>query len=73
MQLGLGFSPLKSGLMMVPTAIAGIAAKYFGPKLIVQFGYRRVLIVNTFLVGLGIAWFSLIAENLPFWYFSFSF
>jgi EmrB/QacA subfamily drug resistance transporter len=66
-QISLGFSPLESGLMMVPVALAGMVSKQFVVPLIREFGYRRVLVGNTVLVGLAMASFSLISPNEPVW------
>ena len=43
-QVSLGFSPLDSGMMMVPVALAGMVSKRFVVPLIREFGYRRVLV-----------------------------
>jgi EmrB/QacA subfamily drug resistance transporter len=67
LQLTLGFTPLQAGLMMVPVAIAGIFVKRMGTPLIERFGYRRVLLVNTVLVGLAICSFALVSPNEPLW------
>jgi EmrB/QacA subfamily drug resistance transporter len=66
-QIGLGFSPLESGLTMVPVALAGMLSKRFVVPLIREFGYRRVLVGNTILVGLAMASFALISPGEPVW------
>ena len=61
LQVGLGYSPLYAGMMMLPVAMAGIAVKRAATPLIMHFGYRRVLVVNTFAVGLmmaSLAWMT---------------
>ncbi|BCL75694.1 MFS transporter [Jeongeupia sp. HS-3] len=67
LQISLGFSPLEAGLMMLPTAIAGLAAKSWVSPLIRRFGYRQVLVVNTFLTGLMIMSFALFSPQEPLW------
>ncbi|MEO7162483.1 MAG: DHA2 family efflux MFS transporter permease subunit, partial [Bdellovibrionia bacterium] len=57
LQVGLGYSPFKAGLTMIPVAVAAILAKRFASPLIMRAGYRKFLIINTFLVGIGIASF----------------
>ena len=58
LQLALGFSPLQAGMMMIPLVIGSIFVKNFATRLIQNFGYYRVLVVNTLLVGLGIMSFA---------------
>jgi len=65
LQISLGYSPLNAGLMMVPVTVAGMASKSLATRLIERYGYRRVLVVNTFVVGLVMASFALISPTLP--------
>jgi len=65
LQVGLGYSPLYAGMMMLPVAIAGIAVKRAATPLIMHFGYRRVLVVNTFAVGLMMASLALMTPEQP--------
>lgn len=67
LQVGLGMSPMNAGLMMVPVALAGMAAKRAAVKLVGRFGYRRVLMLNTVLVGVAMASFALIDIGQPLW------
>ncbi|WP_044103220.1 multidrug transporter subunit MdtD, partial [Xanthomonas citri] len=67
LQVGLGMSPMNAGLMMVPVALAGMAAKRAAVKLVGRFGYRRVLMLNTVLVGLAMASFALVDVGQPLW------
>ncbi|MCD7100035.1 multidrug transporter subunit MdtD [Stenotrophomonas sp. MMGLT7] len=60
LQVGLGMSPMNAGLMMIPVALAGMASKRAAVKLVERFGYRRVLMVNTVLVGIAMASFMLV-------------
>jgi EmrB/QacA subfamily drug resistance transporter len=65
LQVSMGYSPLDAGLMMLPIALAGMAMKRFATSLILRWGYRRVLVVNTVLVGLAMASFALTAPGQP--------
>jgi EmrB/QacA subfamily drug resistance transporter len=67
MQVGMGYSPLQAGLMMLPVAIAGMAVKRLATPLITRAGYRRVLVGNTLLVGLTMASFALTFLGQPWW------
>ncbi len=53
--------------MMLPVAAAGMLSKRLVTRLIVSHGYRRVLLVNTVLVGLTMASFSLTSAHQPLW------
>jgi EmrB/QacA subfamily drug resistance transporter len=68
LQVSLGYSPLQAGLMMIPVAVAGIAVKSLVTPLIKHFGYRKVLLVNTILVGLAINSFALVSPGEPLWF-----
>lgn len=67
LQVSLGFSPFEAGLMMLPATIAGMLAKRLATRLIERHGYRKVLVANTFLVGLVMASFALIRHGQPVW------
>jgi EmrB/QacA subfamily drug resistance transporter len=66
-QVGLGFTPIQSGLMMMPQAIAAISLKFTMPKILARFGYRGVLISNTLLIGMLILLFATIGKSTPLW------
>jgi EmrB/QacA subfamily drug resistance transporter len=67
LQVMLGYSPLDAGLMMIPVALAGLLTKRVGMRLIGHFGYRRLLIVNTLVVGAVIASFATFSVQQPLW------
>lgn len=58
-QVGQGYSPLHTGLLMLPIALSGIAVKSIAHRLVSRFGYRRVLFANTLLIGATIASFAI--------------
>ena len=66
-QVGLGFTPVESGLLLMPQAFAAMSLKLTMPKILKRFGYRRVLIVNTVLIGAMIASFATIGAATPIW------
>jgi EmrB/QacA subfamily drug resistance transporter len=66
-QVGLGYSPIESGLLMMPQAIAAMSLKMTMPKILARFGYRAVLISNTVIIGLLIVLFSTIGLKTPVW------
>ncbi|VTU30040.1 High-copy suppressor of rspA [Variovorax sp. SRS16] len=63
LQVSLGYTPLRAGLTMLPIALAGMAMKRLTTPLIMRYGYRRVLVANTSLVGLSMASFGLMAPG----------
>jgi EmrB/QacA subfamily drug resistance transporter len=66
-QVGLGFSPVQSGLMMMPQAMAAMSLKATMPRILKRFGYRCVLISNTVILGLMILLFATIGAHTPVW------
>jgi EmrB/QacA subfamily drug resistance transporter len=66
-QVGLGFSPIQSGLLILPQALAAMSLKLTMPHILRKFGFRRVLIANTVALGLMIFLFSTIDIGTPVW------
>jgi EmrB/QacA subfamily drug resistance transporter len=66
-QVGLGFTPIQSGLLMMPQAIAAMSLKMTMPRILARFGYRAVLISNTVILGLLILFFADIGVSTPLW------
>ncbi|KQM80395.1 multidrug transporter subunit MdtD [Xylophilus sp. Leaf220] len=67
LQVAMGYTPAQAGMMLLPVALAGMAAKPAVTRLVVRYGYRQVLIVNTLLVGLAMASFALASPDQPVW------
>jgi len=66
-QVGLGYSPIQSGLLILPQALAAMSLKLTMPPILKRFGFRRVLIANTVFLGLMIFLFSTIDAGTPVW------
>jgi EmrB/QacA subfamily drug resistance transporter len=66
-QVGLGFTPIQSGLLMMPQAFAAMSLKMTMPRILNLFGYRAVLIANTVILGLLILLFATIGVGTPVW------
>jgi EmrB/QacA subfamily drug resistance transporter len=66
-QVGLGFTPIQSGLLIMPQALAAISLKMTMPGIIARFGYRGVLVSNTIILGLLILLFATIGVGTPVW------
>ncbi len=66
-QVGLGYPPWQAGLLTMPQAGAAIGMKIMSKPLLARFGHRRVLGVNTLLLGGLIMVFTLINPTTPVW------
>ena len=66
-QVGLGFTPVQSGMLLMPQAIAAMSLKVTMPKILARVGYRGVLISNTIVLGLMILLFATIGAGTPVW------
>ena len=66
-QVGLGFTPVQSGLLIVPQAVAAVALKFAAPRILTRFGYRAVLISNTLIIGIMLSLFATIGLHTPAW------
>jgi MFS family permease len=66
-QVGLGFSPIQSGLLIMPQAFAAMSLKLTMPLILRKFGYRTVLIANTIMLGVMIMLFATINLETPVW------
>jgi EmrB/QacA subfamily drug resistance transporter len=66
-QVGLGFAPVQSGLLIMPQSIAAIGLKMATPRILTRFGYRRVLLANTIALGTAIALFATVSAHTSVW------
>ncbi|NNH38764.1 multidrug transporter subunit MdtD [Acinetobacter terrae] len=67
LQVAFGFEPFITGLLMIPTVLGSLASKPIIRQIIQRFGYRKVLLVNTLLVGACIASFALTTADTLIW------
>ena len=67
LQVAFGFEPFITGLLMIPTVLGSLASKPVIRQIVQRFGYRKILLVNTLLVGACIASFALTTANTPIW------
>jgi EmrB/QacA subfamily drug resistance transporter len=65
LQIGLGINPQLSGMLLAPTAIGVLLIKPFSLPLLRYFGYKRLLIYNTMLVGAAMWTFMIINASTP--------
>jgi len=66
-QVGLGLTPVQSGLLIMPQAAAAMSTKFLMPKLLDRFGYRGVLVSNTVILGVLLMLFATIRPGTPIW------
>jgi EmrB/QacA subfamily drug resistance transporter len=66
-QVGMGFTPIQSGLLIMPQAVAAMSLKMTMPRILRSFGYRAVLISNTVILGVLIWLFAAIGVGTPIW------
>jgi EmrB/QacA subfamily drug resistance transporter len=66
-QVGLGFTPIQSGLLIMPQAMAAMSTKFLLPRILRRVGYRGVLISNTIILGVLVMLFATIGPYTPVW------
>jgi len=66
-QIGLGYSAVQSGLLVMPQAMAAIGLKLIVTRILARFGYRTVLLANTLILGVLIMGFATIDVGTPAW------
>ena len=66
-QIGLGLTPVQSGLLIMPQALASMTTKPLLPRVLERFGYRNVLICNTLALGCMLMLFGTIGRHTPIW------
>lgn len=66
-QMGLGFTPVQSGLLIMPQAVAAMSIKPVMQRILMRAGYRGVLVSNTVILGLLLFLFAAIGLRTPVW------
>ncbi|RUV45456.1 MAG: MFS transporter [Mesorhizobium sp.] len=66
-QLGFGMSAVQAGSLTFVAAIGSLLMRFFMPRILNRFGFKRVLIVNTPIAALLVAGFALMQESTPPW------
>jgi EmrB/QacA subfamily drug resistance transporter len=64
-QLGLGLPAWQSGLLMMPAVAAAMGMKLLSSRILRHFGYRKVLILNTLMIGVTISLFAGVNAATP--------
>ncbi len=68
LQISLGYSAQNSGFLIAPMAAGVLLLKPFSLPLLRRFGYKKLLIINTFCVATSIASFTLINQQTSFYW-----
>lgn len=63
LQVAFGYSAIYAGLMLMPMAIASVIMKTFVQPILRRFGYRKVLIINTSMIGFIIMAMALLNKD----------
>ncbi len=66
-QIGIGHTAVGSGLLIMPQPLAAMALRAFTPRILRTIGFRRVLLVNTVLMGLLIMLFATVGPGTSVW------
>src|ERR1700722_15338834 len=66
-QVGLGFTPIQSGLLIMPQAIAAMSTKFLMPRILDRVGFRGVLISNTLILGVLLMLFATVGPETSIW------
>jgi len=66
-QVGLGLSPVQSGLLIMPQAVASMSMKLVMSRILTRLGYRGVLISNTVMIGILLLLFATIGLSTSIW------
>jgi EmrB/QacA subfamily drug resistance transporter len=67
-QLGLGYTAIQSGLLIMPQALGALSMKFVLSRLLTRLGYRGVLVSNTIIIGLLMFVFATIGLRTPMWF-----
>jgi len=66
-QVGLGFTPIQSGLLIMPQAVGAMSTKFLMTRILTRFGYRGILVSNTLILGVLLFLFATIGLHTPVW------
>jgi MFS family permease len=66
-QLGLGYSPVDTGLRLLPWTATGLIIMPLGGALSDRFGRRPIMLIGMLLATIGLAWYASIASpDIPY-------
>ncbi len=68
LQIGVGYNPELSGLLIAPMAIGVLFVKMFAFRLLRILGFKRLLVLNTILVAACLCGFTIITSELSIYW-----
>jgi EmrB/QacA subfamily drug resistance transporter len=66
-QLGFGMSAVQAGSLTFVAAVGSVIMRFFMPRVLNRFGFRRVLVFNTPIVACLVTGFALMQASMPVW------
>ncbi len=66
-QVGFGYNAIQSGLLIMPLPFAAMSLRFVIPRLLRRFGYRRVFLADTVMLGLTLTLFAMVTARTPLW------
>ncbi|HEX4449457.1 MAG TPA: DHA2 family efflux MFS transporter permease subunit [Kofleriaceae bacterium] len=66
-QVGIGYSPIESGLLLMPQSVAAMILKTVITKILGRLGYRGILLSNTLILGAMMGVFATVVPATPIW------
>ncbi len=67
LQEALSFSPLRTGLAILPAGLMTLAGALAAPRLVARLGARRQLMVGPVLAAAGLLWMSFLSYGAGYW------
>ncbi len=64
-QVGLGYTPIQSGLLILPQSLSALLLKLSIPHILSRFGFHAVLLLNTIVLGGLIMLFVTVQPGVP--------
>jgi EmrB/QacA subfamily drug resistance transporter len=69
-QVGFQFSPLRSGLLLLPWALGQLLMKFFNRQIIQFLGFRKSLVLGAILMGICVMQFAFFEKNTSYFLIS---
>ena len=63
----MGFSPLRTGLAILPAGMMTLAGALTAPRLVAAIGARRQLILGPTIAAVGLLWMSVLSYGANYW------
>jgi EmrB/QacA subfamily drug resistance transporter len=67
LQQVVGYSPLRTGLAILPAGLVTLGSALFAPRLVAKIGAKRQLVLGPSLAGIGLVWMSFLPFGGAYW------